>query len=192
MREIFLLDDPAQVQALSGTLRLAVLKQLNGPRTCGEIADTLGESPQKIHYHLKALEGAGLVNRVNENKVRGIMEGVYQAAARSFWLSPTLTAELGVRRRVGGQVNLGFLVTLSESVQSDLARLATSDEDVSSLALALDIELRDKDRQDFLRDAREAVEEVARQYDREKKRSRSATRFRLALACYPEPGDKAE
>lgn len=192
MREICLIDDPSQVQALARPLRLAVLKQLTQPATCGELAEALGETPQKIHYHLKALEGAGLVDRVDEHKVRGIMEGVYQASARSYWLSPALTAEPGARRRVGGQVNLGFLVTLAESIQSDLARLAQQSDDVSSLALALDIELKDKDRQDFLREAREAVQKVSSKYAGKASRSRSRTRFRLALACYPEPGDKAE
>ena len=189
MREICLLENPRQLQALAAPLRLAVLRHLSQPATCGDIAAALGEPPQKIHYHLKALEDAGLVDRVDERKVRGIMEGVYQAVARSYWLSPALTAEPGARRRVGGQVNLGFLVTLAESVESDLAQLAKLKGDVPSLALALDIELKDSDAKDFLRDAREAVEGALSKYAGKASRSRSRTRFRLALACYPEPGD---
>lgn len=191
MREICLLEDPSQVQALGGPLRLAALRHLAQPSTCGELAEALGETPQKIHYHLKALAGAGLVDRVDEHKVRGIMEGVYQASARSYWLSPALTAEPGARRRVGGQVNLGFLVTLAESVQSDLARLAKDEGDVPALALALDIDLKDSDATGFLREAREALEKVASKYAGKAGRSRLRTRFRLALACYPETGDKA-
>lgn len=190
MREIFLLENTSQVQALVGPLRLAVLRHLSQPATNGEIAALLGESPQKTHYHLKALEEAGLVERVDERKVRGIMEGVYQATARSYWLSPALTGEPGARRRVGGQVNLGFLVTLAESVQSDLARLAKYEGDVPSLAFALDIDLKDSDAKDFLREARATVEKVSSKYAGKASRSRSRTRFRLALACYPGPGDK--
>ena len=190
MREIYLLEDPSQVQALARPLRLAVLRHLSQPATNGEIAALLGEPPQKTHYHLKALEGAGLVERVDERKIRGIMEGVYQATARSYWLSPALTAGPGARRRVGGQVNLGFVVTLAECLQSDLAQLARDEHDVPALAIVLDFDLKDSDQKDFLREAREAVEEVSIKYAGKASRSRLKTRFRLALACYPEPGGK--
>ena len=192
MREICLLEDARQVQALARPLRLAVLRHLTQPATCGEIAGILGEAPQKVYYHLKALEGAGLVDKVDERRVRGIMEGVYQAAARSYWLSPALTAEPGARRRVRDQISLGFLVTLAESMQLDLARLAEYEGDIPSLSLALDIELKDGDRKDFLRKARVAVQALAEKYGSGGKRSAgSRTRFRLALACYPQPDDLA-
>jgi hypothetical protein len=34
---------------------------------------------------VKKLEAAGLVERVRERQVRGIVEGIYRARARSYW-----------------------------------------------------------------------------------------------------------
>jgi DNA-binding transcriptional ArsR family regulator len=42
-------------------IRLEILKRLDEPRTCPELADYFDETPQKVYYHVKALEHAGLV-----------------------------------------------------------------------------------------------------------------------------------
>ena len=57
----------------------------------------LDQTSQRVYYHVKRLVEAGLATQVSERKVRGIQEGVYQATARSYWLSPRL---------VGGSVRV--------------------------------------------------------------------------------------
>ena len=60
--------------------------------------------------------------------MRGIHEGIYQAAAQSYWPSPRLVGTIG-HRRVQDQLSLGYLLNLVEDVQSDLAGLdRTADE----------------------------------------------------------------
>ena len=43
------------------------------------VAKALGSSAQKVHYHVKALEDAALVERVSERRVKGIVEGVKES-----------------------------------------------------------------------------------------------------------------
>src|SRR3954454_4144734 len=94
------------------------------PRTCTQIGGVLGETPQAIYYHVKRLQAAGLVSLGEERRVRGIAEGIYQAVARSFWVSPTVVGRLGPPRSREDLLGLGFLLELSESLARDIAKLA--------------------------------------------------------------------
>src|SRR4051795_10531542 len=98
MRDVVYLDRFEQAEALLKPQRIEVLRQLAEPRSCTEGAVRLDQTPQRVYYHVKRLVEAGLVTQVSERKVRGIHEGVYQAAARSYWLSPRLVGRIGLRR----------------------------------------------------------------------------------------------
>src|SRR5256885_2461084 len=90
MRDVLYLEQIEQAETLLKPQRVEVLRQLAEPRTCTEIAAELGQTPQRVYYHVKRLVDAGLVEQVSQRKVRGIHEGIYQAVARSYWLSPRL------------------------------------------------------------------------------------------------------
>src|SRR4029077_2361803 len=94
------------------------------PRTCAQLAEALGETPQKIYYHLKVLESAGAIEKVAERRVRAISEGYYRATARSYWLSPKLVGRIGGARRARDQMSLGFLLSLLEIPPTGVRRLA--------------------------------------------------------------------
>src|SRR5205807_2255767 len=74
-----------------------VLRELAEPRSCTEVAGRLDQTPQRVYYHVRRLAEAGLVDQVAERKVRGIQEGIYQARARAYWLSPRLVGRIGLR-----------------------------------------------------------------------------------------------
>ena len=189
VRDLLYLEDVEQAAVLLKPARLEVLRRMSEEITCTELAALLGSSPQKVHYHVKALEGAGLVDKVAERKVRGILEGIYRARARSYWLSPRLVGQLGGRPASTDQASLGYLVQLAEEVQDDVAALATTadadtDERVPSLGLSAQIELRDaKERTAFLRDVQRTFEKLADKYGA--RDDSTGHLFRIALACYP-------
>jgi DNA-binding transcriptional ArsR family regulator len=157
--------------------------------TCNELAAKLGSTPQKVYYHVKALEQAGLVEKVAERKVRGILEGIYQARAKSYWLSPQLVGRIGGARRARDQASLGYLISLAEEIQEDVARLAASqtpNTEVPSLGVAAQIELSNASRRaEFMTEVRELFQSLAAKYGATT-RGRRGEVFRLALACYPE------
>src|SRR5687768_12001533 len=113
MRDVLYLDQIEQAETLLKPQRIEVLRQLAEPRSCTEVAQRLDQTQQRVYYHVKRLVEAGLVNQVAERKVRGIHEGVYQASARSYWLSPRLVGRIdGGLRRKQDEMSLGYLLDL--------------------------------------------------------------------------------
>src|SRR3954468_24316863 len=95
MQEVLYIEDVDQAAALLKPQRIEMLKLMDHPRTCLELGKTFGETPQKINYHIKALQNAGLVEQVGERRVRGTVEGSYQARARSYWLGADPVGPIG-------------------------------------------------------------------------------------------------
>src|SRR5215470_14112395 len=107
MLDTLYIETVEQADALLKPKRVEVLRQLAEPRTCTQIGQVLGETPQAIYYHVKRLQAHGLVALVEEHRVRGIAEGIYQAVARSFWVSPACVGRLGSDRLRTDQLGLG-------------------------------------------------------------------------------------
>src|SRR3954451_1932983 len=95
MQDVLFLDRLEQDAALFKPRPVEVLRLLAEPRTCTEIGRELGDSPQKVYYHVKRLQSAGLVELVDERRVCGIVEGIYRATAQSFWVSHDLVGRIG-------------------------------------------------------------------------------------------------
>src|SRR3989442_6935433 len=108
-----LVETTQQASAVLNPLRLELLRRADEPRTCSELAQALGETPQKIYYHVKVLERAGAIEKVEERRVRAIPEGYYRATARSFWLAPSLVGPIGEPPRARDPLRLGFLLALA-------------------------------------------------------------------------------
>lgn len=145
----------------------------------------LGQSPQRVYYHVKKLLDAGLVAQVSERRVRGIHEGIYQATAQSYWLSPRLVGRIGPRR-VQDELSLGFLLHLVEDVQSDLAELDRTSTALPTLGVSGQIRLPAGNRKAFLDDLRATLQELFARHG-----GAEGDTFRLAVACYPaRPEDK--
>src|SRR5713101_5908564 len=192
MQDVIYIEEIDQAATLLNPLRLDLLKRMAEPRSCPELAEFVGETPQKVYYHVKALERANLVTRVSERRVRGTVEGRYQAKGRSYWLSPGLVGRIGGRGRARDQFSLGFLLTLAEELQADIGHLSEVDaEEIPSLGLSAEIYLEDSARRAaFLQEVQHTVEALARKYGvrgSDEVPHGKGQSFRLVLACYPKP-----
>ncbi|MBI3304254.1 MAG: helix-turn-helix transcriptional regulator [Deltaproteobacteria bacterium] len=195
MQDVVYIEEVNQAAVLLSSLRVDLLKQMAEPRSCPELAEFVGETPQKVYYHVKALERAGLVKKVSERRVRGTVEGRYQAKGRSYWLSPGLVGRIGGRGRAQDQFSLGFLLTLAEELQADIGHLAEAEtEEIPSLGLSAEIHLRDSGRRAaFLQELQHTFEVLARKYGArgpDEIAHRKGQSFRLVLACYPKSGSR--
>ena len=179
MREIVYLERLDQAEALLRPGRIEILRQLAEPASCTDVAGRLGQAPQKVYYHVKRMEQAGLVDRVAQRQVRGITEGIYQASGGSYWLAPDLVGAIG-ERRAQDEMSLGFLLSLSEQMQSDLARLAARTGERPSLGMSGEVRLSPERRPQFLTDLRAAIQGVLARYG-----AAEGDTFRIAVACYP-------
>jgi DNA-binding transcriptional ArsR family regulator len=185
VNEVCYLERSEQAAALLKPGRIDILRLLAVPRSCTEVGAELGQAPQKVYYHVKRMEEAGLVDQVADRRVRGITEGIYQAAASSYWLSPKVVGALGPGRATD-EMSLGYLLSLAEEVQSDLASLASKSGERPSLGLSAEIRLQPAQRQQFLADLRGALEDLLTRYG-----GGEGEPFRIAVACYPREDESA-
>jgi DNA-binding transcriptional ArsR family regulator len=156
-----------------------VLRQLAEPHSCTEVAGRLDQTPQRVYYHVRRLLDAGLVTQVSERRVRGIHEGIYQASARSYWLSPRLVGRIGLRRKQD-EMSLGYLLDLMEEVQADVAALDRTKPELPSVGVSGEIRLRPDQRQEFLAELQTMLQDLFSRYG-----GAEGDAFRLAVACYP-------
>lgn len=200
MRDLLYLERVEQAETLLKPHRIEVLRQLAEPRSCTEVAVRLDQTQQRVYYHVKRLVEHGLVTQVAERRVRGINEGVYQAAARAYWLSPRLVGRIGQRQH-RDEASLGYLLDLMEEVQSDVAALHAraalrtarhqsprragepdADEpDLPSLGVSGAIRVRPDRRPEFMADLKAALQDLFTKYG-----GAEGDAFKLAVACYPD------
>jgi len=100
MRETMTLDRPEQLKALGHPLRVRALEMLGGDEdwqlTNRELAQRLGVDPGHLHFHVRMLLKAGLIELANGGESRG-REKPYRAVARVFRVAPELLASGGAR-----------------------------------------------------------------------------------------------
>jgi DNA-binding transcriptional ArsR family regulator len=179
MRDILYLEQVEQAEALLKPQRIDVLRQLADPRSCSEVAARLDQTPQRVYYHVKRLVEAGLATQVAERRVRGIVEGIYQATAQSYWLSPRLVGRIGARR-TRDELSLGYLLDLMEDVQHDIARLDRTAPELPSIGISGEIRIPPQHRQEFLSDLQGLLQDLFTRYG-----GAEGDAFKLAVACYP-------
>ncbi|MFC5942910.1 hypothetical protein ABUL04_23360 [Micromonospora harpali] len=122
---------------------------------------------------------------MSERRVRGISEGIYQAAARSYWLSPRLVGRIGGLRRARDELSLGHLLDLMEEVQADVAALDRAAPELPSIGVSGEIRVPAERRQEFLADLRTTLEDLFTRYG-----GTEGDAFKLAVACYPKGEDR--
>jgi DNA-binding transcriptional ArsR family regulator len=89
MKAIKNIDDPRYVKAMSHPLRVRILAMLDERKASpNQLAGWLGASLGTVAYHVRTLEQLGLIELVDETRVRGAVEHHYRARAR-----PNVTAE---------------------------------------------------------------------------------------------------
>lgn len=86
-----IIETTEQLHALSHPLRQRILTVLSFDElTNKEISTALEESAPKVHFHVKELLNAGIIQLTREEVKGSIVEKYYTATARSFRLSPSL------------------------------------------------------------------------------------------------------
>lgn len=182
MKDLLYVEGFEQAEALLKPQRVEVLRHLAEPRSCTEVGLRLHQTPQRVYYHVKRLVDANLVTQVSQRRVRGIVEGIYQAAARSYWLSPRLVGTIG-GRRVRDELSLGYLIELVEDVQADLASLDRARPELPTLGVSGRIALPPERRAEFFDELRGTLQDLFTRYG-----GATGDPFNLAIAVYPKEG----
>ncbi|MTI47507.1 winged helix-turn-helix domain-containing protein [Sporosalibacterium faouarense] len=78
-----------QIKVFSDSYRLQILykiKSFKRPAMVKEIADKMGETPAKVHYHVKKMEKAGILQLSHTKEINGIIAKYYELTAETFSL----------------------------------------------------------------------------------------------------------
>jgi len=90
--DVLTIDRPEQLKALGHPLRLRVLEALGeteAPMSNRELAQKLGVDPGHLHFHVRMLLKAGLIQQVASHKGR---EKPYRVAAKTLKVAPELVS----------------------------------------------------------------------------------------------------
>jgi DNA-binding transcriptional ArsR family regulator len=120
-------------------LRRAVLEELREPSSATEIAARLGESRQRVNYHVRALERGGLVELVEERQRRGCTERVVRATADAVVVEPTVVGSPLAQDRFAADALLAGGARLVRDVAA--ARRAAEERGQRLLTFAIEAEV---------------------------------------------------
>ena len=190
-QQVYSVRDPDTLQALSHPTRVQMLEALREPASAAQVARRIGQPRQRVNHHLHALEDAGLVERVGEERTGNFVATKYRAIARSFVDSPSV-AWSDPRRMdaMRAQHSLETLVVLGERLQSDAAalldRAAFDGDQIASAAVTAEMRFAsERDRAAFLDEYLKSIAKLTEKYG-----SRKGEGYRVVLAAYPEGSDK--
>lgn len=182
-----LIDDAARARIALSPVRRQMLEALRTPASAVELAARLGLSRQKVGYHLRALESAGLVQLAEERRRRGFTERRMVASATAFVVDPAIMggpAPAGVDKQDAHAAE--HLVAAAASVVREVTRMRAAAETEGSRLLTFTIETqvgfeRPQDIERFTAALAEAVADLARQFDA----NRAKRRYRVLIGGHP-------
>jgi DNA-binding transcriptional ArsR family regulator len=187
--------DAEPAAALLDPVRQRLLAELRQPDSATGLARRLRLPRQRLNYHLRVLESAGLVELVEERRKGNCLERVVRATARSFVISPDALGPLGVLADAApDRLSSAYLLAaagrtirevgaLEECARQEQKRLAT---------LTLDGEVRfasAESRAAFAEELAAAVARLSAKYHDE--RAPGGRRFRLLAAVHPAASEAA-
>ena len=87
-RDLAVVEQDAQIKALANPERVRILTLLvERSGTAKQIADWVRATRGRVHYHIKELEKAGLIEQVRTVVTGGVVEKYYRAVARNFYMA---------------------------------------------------------------------------------------------------------
>ena len=89
-RDVEIIREPDRAVAVLHPLRRRILALLSEPAGAATLARRLGLPRQRLNYHLRALEKAGVIEVKGTRKVRGCTERLLQRRSRQVLLHPFL------------------------------------------------------------------------------------------------------
>lgn len=144
-QSVTVVRDLSQAAILLEPTRLRLVRELSEPASAAGLARRLNLPRQRVNYHLRALESAGLLRQVGAQRRRNCAERILQATARAYVVSPEVLAELGqTPENVRDRFSSTYLLNIAARTIRDLAALrAWADSGGKRLAtLTLETEIR--------------------------------------------------
>jgi DNA-binding transcriptional ArsR family regulator len=182
---------PVSAAALLDPIRQQLLQHLRQADSATGLARRLKLPRQRINYHLKVLEGAGLVELVEERRRGNCLERVVRASARAFIISPEALGELGpTAETAADRLSTAYLIAAAGRTIREVGaledRAKREGKRVATLTLETEVRFASVEtRARFAEELTAAMARLAAKYNDE--RAPAGRKFRLLAAVHPTP-----
>lgn len=191
MAAITYLEEPGEVRVALAPPRRELLIRLREPASATQLAAALGLPRQRVNYHLRVLEAAGLVELVEERRRRGCVERILRAKPGAVVVDPAvMSADRGRVALAQDQYAAEHLVGVAAGTVRDVARMQARADEAGRRLLTFTIEAEVRfaapgDVHTFTDELTEAVRQVVARFDTEGGRP-----HRLVAGGYPAPASQ--
>ncbi len=162
------------------------------PASASGLARRLGDSRQRINYHLRELESAGFLELAEERRRGNCVERVLRVTARHYVIDPGMLGALGTGDpgRLQDRFSATYLIALAARAIRELAGLRAgagrTQKRLATFSIETEVALAaPADFQAFTEDLSRALAEVLARHQDD--RAPEARRFRVVLGAYPIP-----
>jgi DNA-binding transcriptional ArsR family regulator len=189
--QLQVLSDAKQLGLALSPLRRQMLSLLEQPDSAVGLARRLHLPRQRVNYHLRELERAGLVELVQERRRRGAVERQLQATARAWVIDPSLLATHAVEAAtVQDRFSSAYLVSTAAHAISAVAELRERAEATQRRLATLTVETEiafgsPRELRAFARDLQACIAELAQRYQRA-----GGRRYQVIALSYPRAASK--
>lgn len=193
MLELEVLDKPEVAALTLDPVKGRILAALATPGSAASLANVVGLTRQKVHYHLRVLDEHGLVESVEERKWGGLKERMMVATAASYVVSPAaLGAVAADPARMSDRFSASYLVALGARIVREVgelwSRARKSDKRLATLSIDTVIRFKSPaERAAFTDELTNAITSLSARYHDEG--TPGARSHRLVIASYPAPNE---
>ena len=181
-----LIENAERARLALDPVKHALLTALREPGSAASLAKRLKLPRQKLGYHLRALEAAGLVRLVEERARRGFVERVLIAEASAFVLDPLLLTDADRAVEAQDRYAAQHLVKAAGTVVREVTRMQGEAEKAGQRLLTFTIEAdvgfaQPRDFEDFTAALAQSVAALAERYTPGNDRRR----YHLVMGAHP-------
>jgi DNA-binding transcriptional ArsR family regulator len=192
--DVWVIEEREAAASALEEIRARMLAELAEPRSATALAGRLGLARQRANYHLRELERHGLVRFVAERRKRNMNERLYEAAGRTFVISPRALPEIAPDPEAAtDRLSASWLAALGARLVGEvgdlLARARSSGRTVATLGLDAEVRFRSaSDRAAFAAELTDTLDALIARYHVGDSGGRV---HRLVVALYPRPTEAA-
>lgn len=136
MLDVAVIENAAAAEAALDPIRAKLLAELREPASAATVAARMGLPRQKVNYHLRMLEGFGLLEVFSERRRGNVTERIMGATALSYVISPAalpgVAPDPSLERN---RLSARWMLALAAKLVSDVGTLITG-ADKAQLRLA--------------------------------------------------------
>lgn len=142
-RQLDLVSDPRAAATLLEPTRLRLMSELQakGEGSATDLGRRVGLARQKVNYHLRELERAGLVELVDARKKGNCVERIVRASARAYLVAPQALGALAADpARVHDRLSSAYLIALCAQTIAELGEVRERAERAGKKAASMTIQ----------------------------------------------------